>query len=76
MSEVIPIGPFHPALKEASHFELEVKGEKVVGGDLKFGYMHRGIEDLATKKLRPMVFFCPFLKLTASSTHHHDTTIY
>jgi NADH-quinone oxidoreductase subunit D len=50
MSEVIPIGPFHPALKEASHFELEVKGEKVVGGDMKFGYMHRGIEDLATKK--------------------------
>ena len=36
MSEVIPIGPFHPALKEASHFELEVKGEKVVEGDLKF----------------------------------------
>ena len=50
MSEVIPIGPFHPALKEAAHFELEVEGEKVVGGDLKFGYMHRGIEDLATKK--------------------------
>lgn len=50
MSEVIPIGPFHPALKEAAHFELEVEDEKVVGGDFKFGYMHRGIEDLATKK--------------------------
>jgi len=50
MSSVLPIGPFHPALKEAAFFKLEVEGEKIVGGDVKFGYMHRGIEDLATKK--------------------------
>jgi len=50
MSSVINIGPFHPALKEAAFFRLEVDGEKIVGGDCKFGYMHRGIEDLATKK--------------------------
>lgn len=50
MSQIIPIGPFHPALKEAAHFKLEVEGEKIVGGDLKFGYNHRGIEDLATRK--------------------------
>ncbi len=50
MSSVLPIGPFHPALKEAAFFKLEVEGEKIVGGDIKFGYMHRGIEDLATTK--------------------------
>jgi NADH-quinone oxidoreductase subunit D len=50
MSSILPIGPFHPALKEAAHFELEVEGEKIVGGDFKFGYMHRGIEDIATTK--------------------------
>ena len=50
MSTVLPIGPFHPALKEAALFKLEVEGEKIVGGDIKFGYMHRGIEDLATTK--------------------------
>lgn len=50
MSSVLPIGPFHLALKEAAYFKLQVEGEKIVGGDFKFGYMHRGIEDLATKK--------------------------
>ena len=50
MSTIIPIGPFHPALKESAFFKLEIDGEKIVGGDIKFGYMHRGIEDLATKK--------------------------
>lgn len=50
MSTVFPIGPFHLALKEAAFFKLEVEGERIVGGDFKFGYMHRGIEDLATKK--------------------------
>ncbi|MGQ9543898.1 MAG: hydrogenase large subunit [Candidatus Bathyarchaeia archaeon] len=50
MSSILPIGPFHPALKEAAFFKLEVDGERVVGGDFKFGYMHRGIEELATRK--------------------------
>jgi NADH-quinone oxidoreductase subunit D len=50
MSTVLPIGPFHPALKEAAFIKLEVDGEKVVGGDFKVGYMHRGIEELATRK--------------------------
>ncbi|MEM3017724.1 MAG: nickel-dependent hydrogenase large subunit [Candidatus Bathyarchaeia archaeon] len=50
MSSIFPIGPFHPALKEAANFRLEVEGERVVGGDFKLGYMHRGIEELATRK--------------------------
>ncbi|MEM2983481.1 MAG: NADH-quinone oxidoreductase subunit D, partial [Candidatus Bathyarchaeia archaeon] len=50
MSSILPIGPFHPALKEAAYIKLEVDGERVVGGDFKVGYMHRGIEELATRK--------------------------
>jgi Ni,Fe-hydrogenase III large subunit len=57
MSTVLPIGPFHPALKESAFFKLEVEGERIVGGDIKFGYMHRGIEDLATKKTYHSVIF-------------------
>ncbi|MBS7622795.1 nickel-dependent hydrogenase large subunit [Candidatus Bathyarchaeota archaeon] len=50
MSTIFPIGPFHLALKEAALLKLEVEGERIVGGDIKLGYMHRGIEELATKK--------------------------
>jgi NADH-quinone oxidoreductase subunit D len=57
MSTVLPIGPFHPALKESAFFKLEVEGERIVGGDIKFGYMHRGIEDLATMKTYHSVIF-------------------
>jgi NADH-quinone oxidoreductase subunit D len=57
MSTILPIGPFHPALKESSFFKLEIEGEKIVGGDVKFGYMHRGIEDLATKRTYHSVIF-------------------
>lgn len=53
MSSVLPIGPFHLALKEAAYFKLEVEGEKIVGGDFKFGYMHRGIEASGDKEILP-----------------------
>ncbi|MEM2282071.1 MAG: nickel-dependent hydrogenase large subunit [Candidatus Hadarchaeales archaeon] len=44
---VIPIGPFHPALKEPEFFKLYVKGEQVVGVDIRIGWVHRGIEKLS-----------------------------
>lgn len=44
MSMILPIGPQHPALKEVEHFTLEIKGEEVVGIDIRLGYSHRGIE--------------------------------
>ena len=47
MPTVIPIGPYHPALKEAEFFKLYVEGEEVVGADIRLGYQHRGIEKLA-----------------------------
>jgi NADH-quinone oxidoreductase subunit D len=40
----IPIGPQHPALKEPVSFSLALRGEKIVGVDVRLGYNHRGIE--------------------------------
>ncbi len=40
----IPIGPQHPALKEPEGFSIALKGEKILGVDVRLGYNHRGIE--------------------------------
>ena len=47
MSEIIPIGPYHPLQEEPEFFRLHVEGEKVVKLDIEIGYNHRGIEKLA-----------------------------
>ncbi|MDD5634257.1 MAG: nickel-dependent hydrogenase large subunit [Candidatus Omnitrophica bacterium] len=43
----IPIGPQHPALKEPENFSLALKGEKIMGVEIRLGYNHRGIEKAA-----------------------------
>lgn len=40
----IPFGPQHPALKEPEGFSVALKGEKILGVDIRLGYNHRGIE--------------------------------
>jgi NADH-quinone oxidoreductase subunit D len=40
----IPMGPQHPALKEPEGFSIALKGEKILGVDIRLGYNHRGIE--------------------------------
>ena len=40
----IPIGPQHPALKEPESFSVALKGEKIMGVEVRLGYNHRGIE--------------------------------
>lgn len=40
----VPIGPQHPALKEPGFFEFIVDGETIIGGRVRLGYAHRGIE--------------------------------
>ncbi len=40
----IPLGPQHPALKEPEGFSVALKGEKIMGMDIRLGYNHRGIE--------------------------------
>jgi len=46
----LPIGPYHPALKEPEFFKLFLDGEKVVDVAIRLGYTHRGIEYLAQRK--------------------------
>ncbi len=40
----IPVGPQHPALKEPESFSVALRGERIMGVDIKLGYNHRGIE--------------------------------
>ena len=40
----IPMGPQHPALKEPEGFSIALKGERILGVDIRLGYNHRGIE--------------------------------
>ncbi len=46
----IPIGPQHPALKEPESFSVALKGEKILGVDIRLGYNHRGIEKAAEER--------------------------
>ena len=46
----IPIGPHHPLLKEPLSMSIDITGEKVLGGNLRLGYVHRGIEKMATQR--------------------------
>jgi membrane-bound hydrogenase subunit alpha len=46
----IPIGPVHPALKEPIQFTFQLRGERIVGVDIKPGYAHRGIEFMGMKR--------------------------
>lgn len=48
---VVPIGPFFPVLEEPAQFRLFVEGEKVVGGDYRGFYNHRGVEKIADSQL-------------------------
>jgi len=47
---VIPFGPQHPVLPEPIHLSLVVEDEKVVEALPTLGYVHRGLELLATKR--------------------------
>lgn len=46
----IPIGPQHPALKEPESFSVALRGEKILGVDIRLGYNHRGIEKAAEER--------------------------
>jgi NADH-quinone oxidoreductase subunit D len=44
------MGPQHPALKEPEGFSVALKGEKILGVDIRLGYNHRGIEKAAQER--------------------------
>ncbi|MCD6510591.1 MAG: nickel-dependent hydrogenase large subunit [Thermoprotei archaeon] len=47
---ILPFGPYHPALLEATYFRVLAEGEMVLDIDIKTGFNHRGIMKLAEKR--------------------------
>ncbi len=47
---VIPYGPQHPVLPEPIHLDLVLEDEKVVEAIPSIGFVHRGLEELSSKR--------------------------
>jgi len=75
MSEIVPIGPFHPLQEEPEFFRLHVEGETVVKLDIELGYNHRGIEKLAEKKSWDQVVFLVERICGICSTSHPAASV-
>jgi len=75
MSEIIPIGPYHPLQEEPEFFQLHVEGEKVTKLDIEIGYNHRGIEKLAESKSWDQVVFLVERICGICSTSHPAASV-
>lgn len=75
MSEIIPIGPYHPLQEEPEFFRLHVEGEKVTKLDIEIGYNHRGIEKLAESKSWDQVIFLVERICGICSTSHPAASV-
>ncbi len=75
MSEIIPIGPYHPLQEEPEFFKLHVEGETVTKLDIEIGYNHRGIEKLAENKSWDQVVFLVERICGICSTSHPAASI-
>lgn len=47
---LLPLGPYHPALIEGGYFKFNVDGEEIVDVDIKVGFNHRGVMKLAESR--------------------------
>ncbi len=70
----IPIGPQHPLLKEPLTLNIDISGEQVLGGVLRLGYVHRGIEKLA--QTRTYIQNVPLIERVCGICSHIHTTTY
>lgn len=75
MSEIIPIGPYHPLQEEPEFFRLHVDGEIVKKLEIEIGYNHRGIEKLAESKSWDQVVFLVERICGICSTSHPAASI-
>ena len=70
MSEIVKIGPYDPRLIEPELYELKVKDGIIVDADMKIGYLHRGIEKIAsTRPYRKGIFVCARVCGICSGSH-------
>jgi Ni,Fe-hydrogenase III large subunit len=69
---MLPIGPYHPALKEPEYFRLFIEGEVIKDAQFQLGYNHRGIEKLLESKT--YIQSVPLIeKICAICNHAHTT---
>ncbi len=45
----VPVGPVHAGIIEPGHFRLSCLGEYIQNLELRFGYLHRGVENTITR---------------------------
>ncbi|MDD4907656.1 MAG: nickel-dependent hydrogenase large subunit [Candidatus Omnitrophica bacterium] len=68
----IPIGPQHPALKEPEGFSVALRGEKILGVDIRLGYNHRGIEKAAEERTYIQSLYI-IERICGICSHSHST---
>ncbi len=68
----IPIGPQHPALKEPESFSVALKGEKILGVDIRLGYNHRGIEKACEERTYLQAMYL-VERVCGICSHSHST---
>ena len=44
----IPVGPVHAGIIEPGHFRFQAVGEEILNLEIRLGYVHKGIEKIAT----------------------------
>ncbi|MGC8835905.1 MAG: NADH-quinone oxidoreductase subunit C [Infirmifilum sp.] len=72
---VLPLGPYHPALKEPERFSLIVEGETIRKAYLRIGFVHRGIEKAAEGRTYLRDIFLLERVCGICSTHHAWTFV-
>jgi len=68
----IPFGPQHPALKEPEGFSIALKGEKIMGVEVRLGYNHRGIEKACESKNYAQALYL-VERVCGICSHSHST---
>ena len=71
---MLPIGPYHPAMKEPEYFRLFIEGEEIRNAEFRLGYNHRGIEGLLEKKT--YVQSVPMVEKVCAICNHAHTTCF
>ena len=68
----IPLGPQHPALKEPENFSIALKGEKILGVDIRLGYNHRGVEKACEERTYTQALYL-VERVCGICSHSHST---
>lgn len=68
----LPIGPYHPSLKEPEFFQLFTHGNKIVDVKIRVGYNHKGLEKVVENKTWPQCL--PLIeRICGICSHVHAT---